>query len=82
MLICYECRRLERLYALAFKAYARHGESMMLVSRDEAQIVQAWLSRKQAGDLLDRHHQACAIRKIRHNTEHQRTRSENQQGSF
>jgi hypothetical protein len=63
MLICYECRRLERLYAHAFRLYARHGESMMLVSPDKAQILQAWLSKKEAGDLLDRHHRACPIRK-------------------
>jgi hypothetical protein len=36
---------------------------MMLVSPDKAQILQAWLSKKQAGDLLDLHHRACPIRK-------------------
>jgi hypothetical protein len=68
MVICLECRRLERLYGQAFRLYAQYGESTMLVSPDKAEISRLWLSRKEAADLLDHHHQACIIRKSLHSS--------------
>jgi hypothetical protein len=72
MVICFECRRLEQIYASAELLCGQYPKSLMFVSLEDDRPLRVVRLGKEAKDILASHHRYCLIyRKIRPTTTRQ-----------